>query len=87
MIYKVIEIRFTAEGQIYANSHDGWTVINYPDEPLQIKIFSRDDYRIKIVVYQHPIEYLDTFGVWLCRALLGDEGYVWKHVDLSECDR
>lgn len=86
-IYRVLEIRYDANGQIYACTHDGWTVTNYPEEPVQIRIFSRDKHRIKVVVYQTPLEHIETFGTYLCRALLNDDGYTWRHIDLRSYDR
>lgn len=86
VILRTIEIRFTAEGKLYACSHFGWT-LNEVDNIVQAVIFTRGNTRIKVAVYDHVIDHLDTFGVWLCRALLGDDGYTWKHVDLTQCDR
>lgn len=86
MILKTLEVRYTKEGKLYACSHDGWS-LNEMDNLVQCQIFTRDNTRIKLAVYDHPLENIDTFGTWLCRALMGDEGYTWKHVDLRDCDR
>jgi len=85
-ILKTVEIRFDDNGKFMICSHQGWT-LNEQETPVQIRIFSDAKHRIKVAVYGTPIDYLETFGVWLCRALIERNPDVWKTVNLSDCDR
>lgn len=83
-IYRVIEIRFDNNGHVYASSHHGWTVVD-EDEVVQCQIFRRDNWRIKVVVYRVEIEYLETFGAYLCAGLVDRDLHpaVWRTVELN----
>lgn len=85
-ILMVIEVRYDKNGHIYANSHHGWTVTDYPQQCTQCETFSRGRYRIKVVVYGTPIEYINTFGAYLAAALIeGDKNpMIWRNVNLNE---
>jgi len=83
---KSIEVRFDANGHIYATAHSGWTITDYPQQCTQCLTFSRGNYRIKVAVYGGQIEHLDTFGAYLAAALV-DENFnpvVWRTVELNE---
>lgn len=82
----VIEVRYDKNGKLYANSHHGWAVTNYPQECSQCRVFARDNYRIKVVVYGTPLEHLETFGSYLAAALIDGtkNPIIWRNVDLNE---
>lgn len=85
-VLRTIEIRYDANGKLSICSHHGWQ-LNEVDNLVQCQTFIRGEWHIKVAVYDKPLEHLETFGIWLCRALVGDDGYTWRHIDLTDCDR
>lgn len=86
-VLKTLEIRYDANGQLYCCSHEGWTLNECDEKLVQCRIFSRGNIRIKVAVYEHPLEFFETFAAFMCVSLIEQRQETWRHIDLRECDR
>lgn len=87
-ILRTIEVRIPERGVMTICSHEGFA-LNEMDDLRYCEIYSREHYRIKVAFYDVDFINPQEFAIQLCTAWFdGDgDGYHWRRVETSECDR
>jgi len=88
VLLTVVIVNFASDGSYSAVAHHGtWETTGEFEQLRQVRIFKRGAHRVKLAVYGASITNIDEWGAWLCGSLIDHDDNVWKHVDLSACDR